>query len=74
MLESESHIIIKYESNLTFASGTDVNTASNILVPAVAKHAEVGILQPALDPMDVFDVDTVDPQHTGAVKTAAHAV
>ena len=72
VLESDSHEIIKYESDLTFASGT-ISTPSNVLIPATAKTL-TGIEQQALAPLDMFDVDTVSPAHTGAVKTAAQGV
>ena len=72
VLESMSPVIIKYETQLDFASGTQ-STAGNTLVPATAKTL-VGISQGALEPMNMFDVDTVTPEHTGVVKTAAHAV
>ena len=64
VLQSESPIIIKYESDLVFASG-DRATAGNTLIPAVAEQT-VGIEQEALAAIDVFD--------TEKVQTAAHAV
>ena len=74
VLDSTSPLIIKYETDLRFGSGdTDPTAAANILVPATAKSL-VGIEQEALDPLDMFDVDTVSPSHSGAVQTAAQAV
>ena len=72
VLRSDSPVVLKYESELTFRSG-NIETAANVLVPATAK-ATVGIAQQALSPLDVFDVDTVSPAHTGKVAVAAHAV
>ena len=72
VLRSDSPVVLKYESELTFRSG-NIETAANVLVPATAK-ATIGIDQQALSPLDVFDVDTVSPAHTGKVAVAAHAV
>ena len=72
-LNSESPMILKYETDLDFASGTD-SDLSNVLVPATEKSVSAGISQGALSPLDVFDVDTLSPAHTGAVAQAAHAV
>ena len=46
---------------------------SNVLVPATEKK-DIGLAPGALDPLDVFDVDTVSPAHSGIVATAAQAV
>ena len=70
-LESDSNVIIKYETQLNFASG-DEHNIRNALVPATAKRTD-GIAQAALSPLDVFDVD-ISPAHTGVVAQAAHAV
>ena len=59
-LDSKSPLIIKYETDLQFASGSPTT-----MVPAKAKTT-VGINQQALDPIDVFD--------TAKVKTSAQAV
>ena len=72
VLESDSHAIIKYESDLTYASGT-ISTPANVLIPATAKTL-TGINQQALGSLDMFDADTVAPAHTGAVKTSAQEV
>ena len=72
-LDSESSsVVIKYEAGLVFATG-DESTPSNALVPATAQKT-VGIEQDALSPLDMFDEDVAATEHTGAVKTAAHAV
>ena len=68
----ENRVILRYYSPLAFASG-NIDTATNALIPATAKTT-VGIEQEALTPLDVFDVDTVSPAHTGKVREAAHAV
>lgn len=79
VLNSQSPMILKYEANLDFASGTRAS-AGNLLIPATQKVFDSTgtpiptISQPAFDPLDVFDVDTVDPAHTGKVATAAQAV
>lgn len=72
VLDSQSMIILKYESDLTFASG-DISTPTNVLIPAKAKQL-TGINQETLSSWDVFDVDTVSPAHTGKVATSAQAV
>ena len=59
-LDSTSPLIIKYETDLQFASGSPTT-----MIPAKAKTT-VGINQQALDPIDVFD--------TTKVKTSAQAV
>lgn len=71
-LSAGSSVIIKFETQLNFASGEQAD-AGNSLVPATAKHT-VGISQEALSPLDVFDVDVAEPEHTGKVETAAHPV
>ena len=71
-LESESLTIIKYESDLVFASG-DISSPGNMLVPATAKHL-VGSAQRDISTLEVFDVDTETPAHTGKVATSAQAV
>ena len=55
MLESESPIIIKYESDLVFGSE---GAADNVLIPAKAKTL-VGSEQQTLSPIDVFDTSLV---------------
>lgn len=72
VLGSDSPVILKYETDLSFRSG-DIDTPANILVPATAKRT-VGIEQQALSPLDMFDADTVNPAHTGKVRAAAQAV
>ena len=72
VLQSDSPVVLKYETDLAFRSG-DIDTPANVLVPATAK-ATVGIQQQALSALDVFDVDTVSPAHTGKVQSAAQAV
>ena len=59
-LDSTSPLIIKYETDLQFASGSPTT-----MIPAKAKTT-VGINQQALDPIDVFK--------TTKVKTSAQAV
>ena len=68
VLESESFSILKFESELNFASG-ERSSSQNVLIPAKAKHLN-GIEQQALDPFDVFD----NTPSTGAVASAAQAV
>lgn len=72
VLQSESPIIIKYESDLVFASGNR-ETPANVLIPAESKHT-VGIEQEALADIDVFDVDVAEPAHTGKVESSAQSV
>ena len=72
VLNSESPMVLRYETDLAFASG-DISTGANILVPATEKK-DIGLASGALDPLDVFDVDTVSPAHTGIVESAAQAV
>ena len=71
ILQSDSPVILKYESQLEFLSG-DIDTPENLLIPATAK-ATVGIEQQALAPLDMFDVDVQSPAHTGKVQSAAQA-
>ena len=75
ILDSMSDVIIKYEVDLDYASG-NISTASNVLIPATEKNYESSgaISQGAMTALDVFDVDTLDPAHTGKVATAAQAV
>lgn len=72
-LDSDDHnrVVLIYESDLAFLSG-DINTSTNVIIPAVAKQT-TGMAQSALGPLDVFDVDTVTPSHTGKVQTVAQA-
>jgi len=70
--EESNRLILIYESDLAFANG-NISTPSNALIPATAK-ATIGIEQGELDPLDVFDVDTVNPAHTGMMASAAQAV
>ncbi len=72
VLNSESPMILKYETDLTFASG-GISTPANVLVPATEKN-DIALAPGALDPLDVFDVDTVSPAHTGIVASAAQVV
>ena len=72
VLQAESPIIIKYESDLVFHTG-DRETAGNTLIPAKAKQT-VAIDQQALAAIDVFDVNVAEPPHTGKVASAAHPV
>ena len=72
VVESENHVVLVYESALAFASGNQ-STATNVIKIAEAKKT-VGIQQGAPAPLDVFDVDTVSPPHTGKMKTSANAV
>ena len=67
----QNRVVLMYESDLAFASGT-VNTASNVIIPATAKQT-IGVNQRALSPLDMFDVDTTTPVHTGKVDAAAQA-
>ena len=67
-VESDSHVVLRYETALDFASGNQ-NTSTNKIIVAGAKDS-FG----ALTPFDVFDVDMEDPAHTGKVRTAAQAV
>lgn len=69
-LSADSSVIIMFETELNFASG---GQNDNSLVPATAKQT-VGIDQEALSPLDVFDVDVAEPEHTGKVETAAQPV
>lgn len=74
-LESTSPLVLKYETDLDFASG-DISTAGNVLIPATEKSVAAngdpipGISQAALSPLDVFDDDPT----TGKVASTAHAV
>ena len=78
-LRSTSPLVLKYETDLDFASG-NISTAGNVLIPATEKRVDSsgdpipGIAQAALSPLDVFDVDTESPAHTGKVQSAAQAV
>jgi len=67
--EEQGRVILMYESEISFASGT-ISTSANVLTPAKAKKT-TGIAQGALGPLDVFDEDTVSPAHTGKVQEAA---
>jgi len=71
VLQSDSPVILKYETDLAFAEG-DIDTPENVLIPATAK-ATVGIAQQALSPLDMFDVDVESPAHTGKMQSAAQA-
>ena len=64
VLQSDSITILKYESDLNFASG-NVSSLDNVLTPAES-DISVGIEKTALDPIDVFD--------TTKVKRAANTV
>ena len=72
VLESDSPVVLKYETDLAFRSG-NIDTPANRLIPATAKRT-VGMAQQALSPLDMFDTDTISPAHTGKVGSAAQAV
>ncbi|GEM_PF-5635057 len=57
VLESESHVVLQYESDLTFASGS-ISDAGNKLVPAVSKSS-AGLSGTVYEPMDMFDTSVV---------------
>ena len=72
VLESESHVVLVYETNLAFASGTQSTETNQIKVGQLKPSA--GIQTRAYAPLDVFDVDTVSPAHSGVMATSANAV
>ena len=74
VLNSQSPMILKYETDLSFESDTTIASPENILIPATEKRATSGIGQGALTPLSVFDVDTISPAHSGVVQRAAQAV
>ena len=59
LLDSESPVVLKYRTDLTFASG-NISTSTNVLKPAVAKRYTAAINQTSLSAMDVFDTTKVD--------------
>ena len=63
-LESKSHVVLRYESTLNFASG-NANTASNHIVVAAMDPA-TPLSSTLLSPLDLFD--------TTKVRSAAQAV
>jgi len=65
VLESDNHVVFVYETQLTFAPGTQQSTPANKILVAEANRT-VGISAGALTPLDMFD--------TGAVKRSANAV
>ena len=80
--EDQNRLILEYESRIDFASG-NVSSAGNALVPATAKKSENGLTLGTktvgnetvpLEPLDVFDVNTVSPAHTGLMDSSAQAV
>ena len=62
ILESDSNVILSYESGISFQSG-DIDTNTNILIPAVRTAGGAAIDEEALAPFDMF----------GAVAPAANA-
>ena len=72
LLESTSPLIIKYESDLQYASGT-ISMPTNVLIPATAKKPDANISQPALSPMDVFDTTKVETSAQAVKFTASGA-
>lgn len=72
VLESESHVVLTYETALTFASGDQAASTNRIRVAEL--KTGVGMQTGAYALLDVFDVDTVTPAHTGKMKTSANAV
>ena len=68
-LEANSTVILRYEEEVAYASGT-ISTAANILVPATAKNSSGGLTsenaQRVYEPMDMFA--------TAEVERVAHAV
>ncbi len=66
-LDSTSPLIIKYETDLQFASGSPTT-----MIPAKAKTT-VGISQQALDPIDVFDETKVQTSAQAVKLTASGA-
>ena len=70
VLRSESLVVLTYETEIGFVSGTQ-STSTNKITIATLKPSEKGN---AFSPLDVFDVDTVNPAHTGKMTTAAQAV
>ena len=58
VLQADEHVILQYESNFTFASGTQ-SDAANALVPAVLPW-HVGLDQTVYAPMDMFDGTKMD--------------
>ena len=72
VLESESHVVLVYETALDFASGDQTTATNKIRIAELKTNA--GLQTGSYDPLDVFDVDTVAPAHTGKMSTSANAV
>lgn len=73
LLESDSEIVLRYDSELEYETGGSISSSENKLIPAKEK-ASVVLSQGEPSPWDVFDVDVVSPAHSGLMESAAQAV
>ena len=81
--EDQNRVILTYETALAFASG-NASDSGNALVPATAKKSNNGLTLGTkvgpnetvvpIEPLDVFDADTDEPEHTGLMSSSARAV
>ena len=69
-LDSESHVILQYETAIDFQSGT-INTSANKLLPATAKSSGAGLT--SLNAQLTYD-EPLDMFRTAKVESAARAV
>ena len=70
-LEADEHVILQYETGLSFASGA-VNDSGNLLVPAVSKSS-AGLNQTIYTPIEMFNTTKVASSATAVHYQASGA-
>lgn len=55
VLDSDSHVVLRYEASLNFASGAQSDAGNKILIAQANPAQPLNISQTALAPLDVFD-------------------